>query len=150
MNNDRFPKKTFLTLLIGELAASVIICAVYLLIDKFTYRVALGALLGSIVTVVNFAVMAIISGRLLDEFMKERGDGEMSEEDTAELVSKYQLRIQNQMKLSFIVRNVVMVLTLVIAFLVKIFDVMATLIPLLLFRPLVTLAELIDRKRGYK
>ncbi len=150
MNNERFPNKTFLTLLIGELAVSLIICAVYLIIDKFTYRVALGALLGSAVVVVNFLVMAIASGRLLDEFMKERGDGEMSEEETSELVSKYQSRIQNQMKLSFLIRNIVMVLTLVVAFLIDIFDVIATLIPLMLFKPLIMLAELIDRKRGYK
>ncbi len=148
MNNDRFPKRTLLTLIIGELSASLIVCAVYLIIQKFTFQVPLGALLGSLVVIINFTVMAIMSNRIIDAFLKERGDGEMDDEQTAELVKKYEGRIQNQMKLSYIVRSVAMLVTLVLAFLIDAFDVIATLIPLLIFRPLITISEMLDARRA--
>ena len=148
MNTERIPKRELLALVIGEAAVSLIACAVYLAIDKFSYRVPLGALLGSAVIIVNFLIMSLMTGRLLDEFMSERGDGVMSEEETDALVKTYQNRIQNQMKISYIVRSAVMILTLVLAFLIDAFDVIATLVPLLAFRPLLTVSELIKGRKG--
>ncbi len=149
MTDGKFPKKTFITLLVGELIASALVCAVYLIIQKFTFRVPLGGALGTLVVLVNFVVMSILGNKVIDEFLRERGDGEMSEEQTNELVAKYQNKIQNQMKLSYIVRTLAMLVTLILAFLLKnVFDVIATLVPLLMFRPLITVSELIGRKRG--
>ena len=147
MNSERMPKSELIALTVGELAVSVIVCAVYLLLERFSYRVPLGALLGSAVVILNFLAMAIMTGRILDQFMAERGEGEMSEEQTDELVKTYQNRIQNQMKISYMVRTAIMLVTLVVAFLVDAFDVIATLVPLLAFRPILTVAELIKGKR---
>lgn len=146
MNKQKLPKSELFAIAAGEVAVSLIVCAVYLIINKFTYKVALGALLGSAVTFLNFLALSLMTNRVLDRFMAERGTEEMEEEEATALAMKYQGEIQKQMKLSFIIRNLVMLVTLVVAFIIDVFDVIATLVPLLMLRPILSLTALIKRK----
>ena len=148
MNSEKMPKKELIALAVGELVISLAVCAVYLILQRFSYRVPLGALLGSAVVIANFYALSAMTSRILDQFMAERGDGEMSDEQTDELVKTYQNRIQNQMKISYLVRTALMLATLVVAFLVDAFDVIATLVPLLAFRPILTVSEMIKGRLG--
>jgi hypothetical protein len=146
MEKQKLPIRELLFITIGEAIISLIICGIYLLINKYSYKVALGALVGSVVTLVNFLVLSIMTNRVIDRFLKERGEGEMSDEDAAALAAKFQGQVQNQMKLSFIIRTAVMAVTLIIALVSGVFDVIATLIPLLMLRPIITVSQLFNRK----
>ena len=146
MNKQKLPLREILALIIGEVLVSLVICGIYLLIEKYTYKVILGVLLGSTVTVLNFLVLSIMTNRVIDRFLEERGNAELSEEEAEAIALKFQGQVQNQIKLSFIIRTAVLVITLVVAFLVEIFEVLPTLIPLLMMRPIITVSEFIKRK----
>ena len=56
----------------GEGIASLIIVGVYLLLGEFDFRVATGAVLGSAVTVLNFAILSFSVNRAGDLVMEKR------------------------------------------------------------------------------
>lgn len=143
---QKLPLGELAAIAVGELIASLIVCAVYLALDRFSCKVPLGALLGSAVTLLNFLALSLMTNRVLDRFMAERGTEEMDEEAATALAAKYRGEVQKQIKLSFIIRNLVMLLTLVAAFLIDVFDVIATLVPLLMLRPSLALFGLIKKK----
>lgn len=146
MKKTKLPYYEILTLILGELILSALICVGYLIFNKFDYKVLTGVTLGSLVTVLNFLYLAITTTRAIDNFLLLRGDKEMSEEENAAFVNEHQAKIQNKIKLSYIIRTFTMLATLVIAFLIKHFAVVATLIPLLMFRPITIIAAQIKRK----
>ena len=146
MKKTKLPYYEILTLLLGEIIVSAVICAVYLLIGKFDYKVITGVSLGTAVTVLNFIYLAITTTKAIDKFLMLKGEREMSEEESAAFVAEHQAKIQNTIKLSYIIRTFTMLATLVIAFIIKHFAVIATLIPLLMFRPITIVAALIKRK----
>lgn len=146
MNKQKLPVRELLAILIGEVITSLIICGVFLIIKKYTYKVLLGVLLGSSVTLLNFLVLSIMTNRVINRFLEARGNEEMSEEDAAALALKFQGQVQNQMKLSFIIRILVLAATLIVAFVSDIFNPLATVIPLLMLRPIITISEIIKRK----
>lgn len=149
MNEQRVPRFELITVIIGEIITSLIICGVYLIIDKFSLSVPLGALLGSAVTVFNFIFLIASTNRTIDKIMAERGEGEMSEEDAAEFAAKHAGALKASAKISYMVRMATLVGTLVLALLIKnVFSVIPTLMPLLMLRPLLTVAQLIKAKRG--
>ena len=146
MNKTKLPYYEIFTLVLGEIVVSLLVCSVYLIIDKFDYKVITGVSLGTLVTVLNFLYLSITTTRAIDNFLMLRGDKEMSEEENAAFVSEHQAKIQNTIKLSYVVRTFTMLATLVIAFVIKHFAVIATLVPLLMFRPITMIAALIKRK----
>ncbi len=146
MNKQKLPARELLSILIGEIIVSSVICGIYLLIDKYTYKVLLGVLLGSAVTFLNFLVLSIMTNRVINRFLEARGDAELSDEEASALALKFQGQVQNQIKISFIVRTAVLAATLVVAFLIEIFEVLPTVIPLLMLRPILTVSEFIKRK----
>ncbi len=146
MKKTKLPYYEIFTLLIGEIIVSAIVCAVYLLISRFDYKVITGVSLGTAVTVLNFLYLSITTTRAIDKFLMLKGDREMTEEEAAEFVLKHQGKIQNTIKLSYIIRTFTMLAALIVAFLVKHFAVVATLVPLLMFRPITIVAALIKRK----
>ena len=146
MKKTKLPYYEIISLAVGEIVISLIICLVYFLIGRFDYKVITGVALGSAVTVANFLYLAITTTRAIDNFLMLKGDGEMSEEESAAFVSEHQAKIQNKIKLSYVIRTFTMLTTLVVAFLIKHFAVLATLIPLLMFRPITIVAALIKRK----
>ena len=146
MKKTKLPYYEIVTLAVGEAVVSLIICLVYFLAGSFDYKVVTGVALGSLVTVVNFLYLAITTTRAIDNFLMLKGEAEMSEEESAAFVAEHQARIQNKIKLSYLIRTFTMLATLVVAFLIKHFAVLATLIPLLMFRPITIVAALIKRK----
>lgn len=138
-------------IIIGELAVSLAVCAVYLIIGRFGYRTVTGVLLGSAVTVLNFLLLSASAGRAIDKALEERGDGEMDDGAAAEFAAKHRAGVQAAIKISYVVRSLSMVGALVLAFLLDgVFDVIATLIPLLMLRPILTVSQLIKSTKNSK
>ncbi|MBE6645343.1 MAG: hypothetical protein E7612_08215 [Ruminococcaceae bacterium] len=147
MKNSKLPLYETAAIAVGEIITSLIVCGVYLIIKKFDLSVGLGVLLGSVVTIVNFIFLMLSTNRAIDKVMAERGEGEMSDEEAAEFAAKNQVRIQAAVKTSYIIRTLSIVATLVLAFLLDgVFDVIATLVPLLMFRPIITVSQLIKQR----
>ena len=180
MTENKIPKKEALALVIGEAAVSLIICAVYLILKKFNYTVALGVILGSAITVANFIFLSISVSRALEKAMdgvdtvrlkaayeardaaraiddtEESEDDESATDGTApdyeriitDFESERQKNFNASVKLSYLIRNASIIIALVVAFLTKQFNVLATVIPLLMLRPILTVAELCGRKEN--
>ena len=66
-NKSKLPFLECLLVLLGEVIVSLIVCLVYFIIQKFTYKVVTGVLLGTLVTVLNFLFLAISTNRILDK-----------------------------------------------------------------------------------
>ena len=133
-------------ILAGEIVVSAIICLVYFLINKFSYKVLTGVTLGSVVTTLNFLFLAISTNNAFDRALAARGDKEMDEDEADRFAEEHKRELNSAIKLSFIIRNVTMLATLVLAFVLDWFDVIATLVPLLMLRPIITVEALIRQK----
>ena len=149
MENKKLPLYETAAIVIGEIIISFIVCGVFLIIKKFDCSVVLGSLLGSAVTIANFLVLVVTTGRAIDKAMAERGEGEMNEEEAAEIAAKHQVGLQAAIKLSYIVRTLSIAGALVLAFIFKpVFNVIATLVPLVMLRPILTVSQLIKKKHN--
>lgn len=148
MENNRSKYKDVIYLAVGEILAALAVVAVYAFIDALTYKVLLGAALGAAVAVFNFLYLSISVNRAVDKFMKLRGEREMDEEEAEKFASQHVGEIQNAQKLSYVVRTFTLLGALVLAFLSKQFDVIATAVPLLLFQPILVVTQNIAQRRG--
>ena len=148
MQNKKSTYRDLLFLALGELAAALAVILACLVLNRFTYKVVAGALLGAAVSVLNFAYLTFSVNRAVDKFMALRGDREMDEEEAEKFASEHAGEIQNAQKLSYMIRTFTMLGALVLAFLTKQFDVVATAVPLLLFQPILIITQNILRKRG--
>jgi uncharacterized membrane protein len=147
MDKQKFPMFETVSIIIGELIVSAIISAVFLILKKFDISVLLGSLLGSLVTVINFFILVITANRAIDRALSERGEGEMTDEEAAEFAAKQSGSLQAAIKISYIVRTFLLLAALVVAFLLDgVFNVIATVIPLLMYRPLITIPHLFKKK----
>ena len=146
MQKTKLPYYEIFTLLLGEILVSLITAAVYLIIGNFDYKVITGVSLGTLVTVLNFLFLSIVTTRAVNNFLSLRAEREMTEEETSAFVAEHQAKIQNSIKLSYIIRTLTMLAALVVAFLTKQFAIVATLVPLVTQRPITMLAALIKRK----
>ena len=140
-----------LRILIGEVVVAVLTVAVFLLLDlfslaEFSYTVVTGALLGALVVVANFFFLARSTDKIAVEAMEARGQGEMSEEEIEKFTKEQSTRMNNAIKLSFIVRMASMVASLILALITPIFHPVATVVPLLMLRPILTISGLFRRK----
>ena len=73
----------------------------------------------------------------------------MTEEEAATFAAEHQAVIQRAAQGSYLVRQILMLGVLVLAFLLDWFDVIATLVPLLMFRPLISVHGLLKKdKKG--
>ncbi|MBR2650927.1 MAG: hypothetical protein IKD45_04635 [Clostridia bacterium] len=68
--------------------------------------------------------------------------------DAARFAAENQMKIQNAVRLSYTVRMASMVAALVVAGITKRFDIIATVVPLLMFRPILTVAVMLGRKES--
>lgn len=146
MKNKNVPLRETGLVLVGEIVASLLVCAVYLIIQRFSYKVVTGVCLGSAVIVLNFLFLSLSTNKSIDTFLALRGTKEMDDEEAEAFTAKFQCEIQNKTRLSFIIRMLSMVAALVLAFILKWFDVIATLIPLLMLRPIITVETLLRSK----
>ena len=148
MQKKNMPTSEILFLVVGELIVSLIVSGVYLLLDRFSYAVISGCLLGSAVTVFNFVFLSISVNRAVDKALAGRKEGEMTEEEAEAFAAENQAAVQRAAQGSYLVRQILMLGVLVCAFLLDgWFDVIATVIPLIMFRPLLTVCGLMKSKK---
>lgn len=137
-------------LALGEVIVALLVSAVYLLIKKFDYTVITGAVLGGAVTVINFLILSIGVNRAINKFVEERGDGEMDEEEAEKYAKEHGMTVQNAMMKSYMLRMLLMIGSLVLAGISGWFDIIATVIPLLMYRPILYVTEFIKTKLSAK
>jgi hypothetical protein len=148
MQKKNMPTSEILLLAVGELIVSLIVSGVYLLLNRFSYAVISGCLLGSAVTVFNFVFLSVSVNRAIDKALAGRKEGEMTEEEAQAFAAENQAAVQRAAQGSYLLRQILMLGVLVCAFLLDgWFDVIATLVPLLMFRPLLTVCGLIKSKK---
>lgn len=131
-------------LALGELAIAALTVAGFLVAKaafdvNFDFRVITGALLGATVSILNYVFLTVTVNRALNRFLDIRGTAEMDEDEAARFASENSMQFQNAINLSFAVRTVSMLATLVLAFVLDFFSPIATVIPLLAFRPILML-----------
>jgi hypothetical protein len=125
----------------GELLASVIIMAVYGILGSFDFRVITGALIGSALMVLNFAILTFSVNRAVDRILQARGSADMSEEEAEAFAAKHSAEIQNSVRSSYLLRQVLILGVLIGAVLLNVANVVAAVIPLVLFRPILMARE---------
>ena len=147
MQKKNFPTAEILFLILGEVIVSLIVSGVYLILNRFSVSVIAGGLLGSAVAILNFVILSVSVNRAIDKAMEERGTGEMTDEEAAAFAQKNAAAVQRAAQGSYIIRQILMLGVLVGAFLLgDWFDVIATLSPLLAFRPLLSVCGLMKKK----
>lgn len=133
--------------LVGEIVVSLIMFGIYLLIGAFDTSVVYGALLGSTVTVLNLFALSFLINHAVANYMKLRGEREMSEEEAEQFAAEHGRSVQLAARGSYVVRTVMMLGALALAFILSdMFDVVATLIPLIAYRPIIFVSEIIKIK----
>ncbi|MBQ1264736.1 MAG: ATP synthase subunit I [Oscillospiraceae bacterium] len=115
---------TFLAL--GLLACACAICAVFALLHRFDYTVALGALWGSIFAWLRIFLLAVQVQKLAD-----------CTDDSARAIA------QNRLRASYFVRMIVMVFAIVVGIIVPFLHYIAVLLPFLLAQPVLMLRRAI-------
>ena len=152
MENKTNTYKDVLILAIGEALAAFLTVLGFFVADLafktgFSYSVILGAILGFAVITANHLFLSISVNRAVDKYLAERGTREMSDEEAEKFTNEHSMQIQNSVKTSYIIRTFTMLATLVAAFLLgNIFNPLATVIPMLAYRPVLTLGEIFRRK----
>lgn len=137
-------------LAIGEAIVAALISVVFLLIGKFNYSVVTGAILGGAVTVLNFFILSVGVNRAINQFVEERGNKEMDEEEADKYAKEHGMTVQNAMMKSYMLRMFLMIGALVLAGITGWFDIIATVIPLLMYRPILYVTEFIKTKLNAK
>ena len=140
--------KDVLLLALGELIVAVLVTIGFLATGFFKWQVISGAILGGAVTVINFLILSLAVNRALDKFMETRGEKELTEEEVEKLSKAQSIKVQNAITKSYVLRTGLMFGSLVLAFISGWFDPLATVIPLLMYKPLIYAVEFIKKKRG--
>lgn len=146
MNDQKIPVTELIFTVIGEAAVSMLTVAVYLILEKYNYTVLCGVLLGGAVILLNFIFLCIAINRALDDVVTLRGSAAMDDEEATKFAAEHNGRLKNAVLLSNTVRTFSIVAVLVAAFLIGHFDVIATVIPIAAFRPILMLAGLVAGK----
>lgn len=115
---------------------------------SFDYTIITGVLLGAVVCTLNYSFLTLAVDKAISNYMALRGEREMSEEEAEKFAQENSAPIQNAIKLSFIIRTASMLIALVVAFITKWFNPLATAIPLLAFRPLLSAIESAKAKKA--
>lgn len=137
-----------LWLFIGGLIVSLPVIGVYLIIGKFDYTVVTGALLGTFVTTLNFFILSVGVNRAVNRYIEARGTEEMDDEQAEEFAKKHGMDVQNAMMKSYVFRMLLMIGSLLLALFTGWFSVIATVVPLIMYRPVMYAIEFIKTKLG--
>jgi sensor histidine kinase YesM len=133
-------------LALGEVIVAALVAVGFLIFKRFDYTVVTGALLGGAVTVINFLILSVAIMRAVNGYIADRGDKEMDEEEAEKYAKEHGMAVQNAMTKSYILRMLLMVGALVLAGLSGWFNIVATVIPLLMYRPILYVTEFIKSK----
>ena len=117
---------------------------------RFDPRIGTGAMLGAIISCLNYIILTVSVDKAINDYIALRGNKEMDEEEASDFAKKNSASIQNAIKSSFTLRTVSMMAALVVAFLTKWFNPIATAIPMLAFRPLLTVVDAFMKKNDKK
>ena len=153
-NQDKKTKKLLsdiLPMTFAQIAVIAITCLGAFVLEllgvaKFDIKVLFGSVLGVVVILLNYIFLIISVDKAISNFLALRGGKEMDEEEAEKFAAENAMPVQNAIKISFIIRTVSMLAPLVIAFILDWFNPIATAIPLLAFRPLLTVIEMIKGK----
>ena len=133
-------------LALGEVIVAVLVSLVFLIFGKLNYTVPLGALLGGAVTVINFLILSVSINRAINGYITERGDKEMDEEEAEKYAKEHGMAVQNAMTKSYLLRMALMIGALVLAMISGWSSPLATVIPLIMYRPILYVTEFIKAK----
>ena len=125
INEENAVKKETLKIAAGEAICVLLVIGVYALIGRFSLKVLCGAVLGGIVTVLNFFFMAVTVDRAADKY----GDS----------VSQ----MKKSVSASYVFRLIIVLGVLALAIGSGYFDGLATLIPLVFVRPILLVEDYI-------
>jgi hypothetical protein len=100
----------------------------------FDYRIVTGAFLGAVVMIANYLFLIISVDNQIKGFVKKRGNRDMGDDEAEEYAKEHSAPVQKAIALSSTIRTVSMMATLVLAFLTKWFNPIATAIPMFAFR----------------
>ena len=139
-----------LWLALGELVVALLVSCSFLIFGEFGYQVVIGALLGGAVTVINFLILSVAIDRAVNGYIEGRGDKEMDEEEADQYAKEHGIAVQNAMLKSYMLRMFLMIGSLVLAMLSGWFNPISTVIPLLMYRPVLYVVELIKIKVNAK
>ena len=142
-----------LWLALGELIVAVLVTVGFIIakalgMDLTIYKAITGSLLGAAVTVLNFFILSVAINRAVTRYIENRGDKEMDDEEAEKYAKEHGMDVQNAMMKSYIFRMVMMLGSLALALLTGWFNVIATAIPLLAYRPVMYAVEFIKTKLG--
>ena len=142
-----------LWLALGELIVAVLVTVGFIIakalgMDLAIYKAITGSLLGAAVTVLNFFILSVAINRAVTRYIENRGDKEMDDEEAEKYAKEHGMDVQNAMMKSYIFRMVMMLGSLALALLTGWFNVIATAIPLLAYRPVMYAVEFIKTKLG--
>lgn len=76
----------------------------------------------------------------------EDEDGGEADDEAAKFAREHQKRLQAAIKLSYVIRTFTMIAALLVALFTKQFNLIATVIPLFMLRPLLMISEMTKRK----
>ncbi|MBQ7344152.1 MAG: hypothetical protein IJW53_05270 [Clostridia bacterium] len=142
-------------LALGEVIVGVLVTVGFIIAKALgaevaIYKAILGALVGGAVTVVNFLILSVGVNRAVNRYIEERGDKEMDEEEAEKYAKEHGMAVQNAMMKSYMLRMFLMIGALVLAGISGWFNVIATVIPLLAYRPVLYAVEFIKTKVNAK
>ena len=144
-------------LAVGEVAVGVLVTLGFIIAkalgaEVVIYKAITGALLGGAVTVVNFLILSVAINRAVSGYVSDIGDKEMDDEEAEKYAKEHGMAVQNAMTKSYLLRMLLMIGSLVLAMISGFFSPLATVIPLIMYRPVLYAVEFIktkiNRKRG--
>jgi len=137
-------------LALGEVIVALLVSVGFIIFKSFNYTVITGAALGGAVTVINFLILSVGVNRAVSKYIEGRGEGEMDEEEAEKYAKEHGMAVQNAMMKSYMFRMLLMIGALVLAGISGWFNIIATVIPLLMYRPVLYVTEFIKTKLGAK
>lgn len=156
-NKTKLPLFELTAMIIGEIITSLVIIAVFMVVNLVKdapllhYSVPVGALLGSMITVLNFVLLSILTTRAINKALADRTEGEMTDEEAEAFAKEHQAKVQFAMTVSYVIRIATMVVALIVAFIFKeIFNPIATIVPIFMMRPILTVTQLLLNKKEGK
>ncbi len=149
--NDNY-RKTLLLQLIPMIAGILVVpggvIGGFALFNKFRWTVITAAFLGAIIAFLYQLLLIISIGKVFDSAAKERGSGEMSEEEIAEFKEKYKKRVSNAAKVSYILRLPLLGVSALCVFLIpSVFNAIAFVIALITEHLLIMVSGLLLKGR---
>lgn len=146
--------RELLWMLGGEATVCCIVIGIYAIVGIFVEgvlgpRLFLGLALGTLISVANYAFLSISVNRAIDGFLSLRGDVQMDDDEALEFTQKNAMTVQNAATRSYMIRMLSMAAALLVSFLLlKMFDPIATAVPLLAFRPVLYVVGLLRRPKA--